>query len=718
MLPVPVFSSWRLLWDQDRIMKNLANSADSLAKRRNQIRAGSDEVRGLSTMAPRLREFLYLRQQRAQQLKQQDPDLLYHSYVLGIAEFGPIIEAARWARWLSLEQALADAMQYGDLLFGALILRTQIEDLGALLRLEQIERYLVANSSAIHSGSGVVANLAAVEEGVDFVWERFLPRFVMLSPEQMGERKPDDLIIQWPDELARSFSALNDYVHPNYGSHMAAIFPEKSAAGSILLTAFNAIYNAFFRLEFVKRCPAMGLPASSSFPVSYVKVLRRFVERSLPRLDHQLQKKRGYPEQWTPEPLSIFNNRIERETGRHRIKADDFLDLSDDPASQNKLEDMVSDLRPLCSAIDPKHEWSKEEILQFAGTRIVPTVALNPATWVLLGNLRGLARELEFDAKRLPTDVLFPQQPPFDQWIGFAGRAIQLSILTTEHKIDLMRFAAMRMINQENALGAILCARSMLEHYSVAKKLSDRFSSGVKSLEETARSGRDVVPQFELLEQAVGRFLIGTKATSELDTKWKERWNRLGIEGHLNIAQAVESTFAGDWRDLLYNYFSLCAHGNQLTGGDLLRPGSEFIVAVHLAKAVMVLAASEALEWTLDYFSPVVPAKLRMERPGGAAKAESLDELSRALRKGTTFGQPLKPGRDVFGQGTEADPYRFRKDLQYHETFYQFCHERGIDISRWKRQAWLSDGRFGDCLTSPDGQQLYFRGADKPWTMT
>ncbi len=73
---------------------------------------------------------------------------------------------------------------------------------------------------------------------------------------------------------------------------------------------------------------------------------------------------------------------------------------------------------------------------------------------------------------------------------------------------------------------------------------------------------------------------------------------------------------------------------------------------------------------------------LRLARPQGPADALSLDELRRALRKGTTFGQPLKPGRDVFGNGTESDPYRFREDLDYYETFYQFCCDHGIDRDR------------------------------------
>ncbi|MDP2607231.1 MAG: hypothetical protein Q8S00_32240 [Deltaproteobacteria bacterium] len=603
-------------------------------------------------------------------------------------------------------------MQHGDLLFGALVLRTQIEDLGTLLRLEQIQGQLRAERLANSEASEVGVSLPSIEEMLDFLWERFLPRFESPGVEEMGAKKPNAPVIELPNELYESVRALNDYVHPNYGSHMAAIFPETSASGSILLTAFNTAYDAFFKLDFVQQCPVRAVHGAPSHPVSYVKALRRFIERSLPRLTRVLQKTRGYPEEWAPQPFRIFTDRLKRETDRDGITADSLLQLDNGPERQNRLQEKMSTLRSLCSAVVPDREWSTEEILRFAEKQTVPTVALNTVMWVMLAHMRDLGHRLEVEAKQLPVEVLFPRQPPFDRWIGFTRDAIQLAVLATHRKIELMRFAAVRMINQRNPLGAILCARSLLEHYAVAKSLAERFNSDVKSIEQEARSGRDVVARFDRLEQDIGRFLIGTMATSELETKWKERWNRLGITKKLNIAAEVEHAFPqGDSRGFLYAYFSRCVHGDLLTGADLLRPGSELTVDVNLAKVVMVLADSETMGWMLDYWSPVTSALLRLTRPAGPSDAENFDELRRALHKGSTFGQPLKPGRDVFGTGTEADPYRFREDLQYHETYYQFCHEHSIDLAHSKRNHWFADGKPGDCLTTSDGKRFFFRSS-------
>jgi hypothetical protein len=712
MFPVPVFSCWRPIWNQDDTTKTLADVADSLARRRNQIVAGSGEVRGFRSLAPRLREFRLLRKEQAEKLRQKDPALLHHSYVSGIADFHPFIEAARWSRWLLLEQALADAMQYGDLLFGALVLRTQIEDIGALLRLQEIERQLQAKSPLV---SDVVDEVAAIEEIVDFLWERFLPRFERATSEEMGAGKPNGPSIHRPDTLKESFWALNDYVHPNYGSHIATIFPETSVSGRVLLTAFNTVYDVFLKLDFVQQCPVRQFHMTPKPPVSYVRVLRRFVERTLPRLDQIVRKERGYRENWASQPLSIFKDSLRRETDPNGFTADGFLQLANDPECQGSLEEKASTLRSLCSAIEPNNEWSKEEVLHFVEKHTAPTVAPNTATWIMFANLRELGIRLETDANQLPTDVLFPRQPPFDQWISFTRDAIQLAILATHHKMELMRFAAVRMVNQTNPIGAILCARALLEHYAVANELAKRFKSGLESIEQTARSSRDVVPQFDVLERDIGRFLIGTKATSELERRWKDRWNRLGIAKNINVARDVEHALPNsDWRGFLYAYFSRCAHGDLLTGADLLRPGSELSVAVNLAKVVMVLADSESIEWTLDYWSPVTAAMLRLTRPGCVSDAARVDELRQALRKGTTFGQHLKPGRDVLGQGTEADPYRFREEFQYHQTFYQFCSEGGIDLNLWKRISWFFDGKPGDCLAGPDGQRIYFQAAGEP----
>src|SRR3569833_2510587 len=53
--------------------------------------------------------------------------------------------------------------------------------------------------------------------------------------------------------LVRVRGALNGYVHPNYGSHIAALFPERTSAAPLLLDAVVAVYDAFSALSWAEQ---------------------------------------------------------------------------------------------------------------------------------------------------------------------------------------------------------------------------------------------------------------------------------------------------------------------------------------------------------------------------------------------------------------------------------------------------------------------------------
>lgn len=69
-------------------------------------------------------------------------------------------------------------------------------------------------------------------------------------------------------------------------------------------------------------------------------------------------------------------------------------------------------------------------------------------------------------------------------------------------------------------------------------------------------------------------------------------------------------------------------------------------------------------------------------------------------------GQKLKPGRDIFGSGTESDPYRFRDGLLYHDARYHYLKQEGIQV-RQRRLVRLPNG-FGDRVETEDGCVVYF----------
>src|SRR5262249_49970951 len=155
----------------------------------------------------------------------------------------PLVHAVVWPRWLYLERALESASQAGDLLFGALVLRTMAEEVGALRRLDRFERALMDRPGPVTAMA-----LHSIRAHGDLLSARFLP----LDPEQPTLTNAVDvepLSAQEERELDAASKRLNDYVHPNYGSHLLALFPERSSAGRVLIDATISVLEHFFSLS-------------------------------------------------------------------------------------------------------------------------------------------------------------------------------------------------------------------------------------------------------------------------------------------------------------------------------------------------------------------------------------------------------------------------------------------------------------------------------------
>jgi hypothetical protein len=75
-------------------------------------------------------------------------------------------------------------------------------------------------------------------------------------------------------------------------------------------------------------------------------------------------------------------------------------------------------------------------------------------------------------------------------------------------------------------------------------------------------------------------------------------------------------------------------------------------------------------------------------------------------------GQKLKPGRDIFGSGTRDDPYRFRDGLLYHDAFYHYLAQEGVQVRA--RMVDRVSGGFGDRVDAEDGRVLYFLDETTP----
>jgi hypothetical protein len=140
-----------------------------------------------------------------------------------------LLRLERWNRWLHLDHALKVASASGDLLSVALILRSLGEEVIRLLVLDhQVQSpYLVFSVSDDATSSWMAGALIAGEPLIRPIGAAIKkggsPYFDLASGVKAKSSVRDLL------------GKLNDYAHPNFGSHVLALFPEERAASASLL---------------------------------------------------------------------------------------------------------------------------------------------------------------------------------------------------------------------------------------------------------------------------------------------------------------------------------------------------------------------------------------------------------------------------------------------------------------------------------------------------
>jgi hypothetical protein len=214
-----VFPTWRELWFHLEGIPDLLTQVDKILTRRSddsqQMPEAAEDVLHPAVQALRL------------WANGQPPaDVGKHPKILRLihAAVAPALAKAAWTRWLLLERALQDASATGDLLFAATVLRTMCEDVLRLHALDLGSDELVRLAASPHP-----ADQARFQTFLAVGWTSLaeLPREMVLEGE--GWPRLDSIADSLPHVKA-SEDALNAYVHPNYGSHIAALYPEGAEA--------------------------------------------------------------------------------------------------------------------------------------------------------------------------------------------------------------------------------------------------------------------------------------------------------------------------------------------------------------------------------------------------------------------------------------------------------------------------------------------------------
>lgn len=540
-----------------------------------------------------------------------------------------------------------DASQTGDLLFAALILRTMCEE---------VQRLHALNFSADQ-----LANLAKSAEDED---QKHLSTFIAVAWTSL-DQLPSEMMIEgtgWPKltSISRSMpdietarAALNSYVHPNYGSHIAALFPESASAATILLKAVVEVYRAFFAL-----------------PWSELPIKRKSCSPSVGSLKSLQNSSRKLASKTLPD----VRRHIKDETVLEAFKVENllnWLNREDDRASillnSEELNQFLSDLprRP-----DGRDANEASHYLMWAGARASDVLQF------------AVARQTE---RRLQSDFPIGAPTPDQQenWLNFNAISLQLAVSIDQIKAEAFRVQLVRQIEQENPIGVWLCVRSLIEHRALIVWVSNQVGLGIDAIVPNLKASTDLPDMSSNIIQPITNFLAAQAAKSKEDKRaWVMEEKGVVRTAWLNLKVVVEGGFSKDDRlHTIYALASAVLHGRLDRGISLSRDlQTRKRAATEIGLLVLDRLCDNSEE--MDHISVAFTHAVRLSHAaevGGTAIASS-DAMARKI-----FGHApeyLEFGTDYTGKGTVDEPFCIAKHLQFHSTSYALLRQMGGDPSR------------------------------------
>jgi hypothetical protein len=576
----------------------------------------------------------------------------------------PLLKACVWPRWLLLESALDHAAIAGDLSLSAIVLRTQIEELDVLR---------VAATLLSHQRDDTWDD-DEMAFAIHVLLDRVFPRLLTKTAEDLRLRASDSRLTKnRPLPLQQAYEQLSEYVHPNYGSHILSIRPHNVDVAEVISEAFVTVYEAFLSLPWAneKGSYQEAKELQSPDPQSCIDPFLVLADKTVPAL--KASSSIAEAESWS-NAIEVFKQCAQSEENW------DFLD--------DQLPTDVEAIAALASHGIPFDDGPKA---------FKTTARQNHYAFLVT-----LERQLAADASQLPINT----------GLDAAGDRLQLlvsalsfSISLAEYKLVSLARHATQMINSENVLGAALSVRCMLEHHAIAIALGNKAHDLWARAEQQAPDDRKVAEALREAENQVARVLAGSSRSSGVPSAWRELW-RETVRGHYNVLDPIEKMNAVEPGFLqIYDFLSHLTHGTVGTGGDLLGPGGAAWKTGHRTLAAQVTLFLS----NLCGFERMMDRQARSVVTADRLHAVQISSTKPGERIKTMRLQPkqmLKLGRDVFGSGTEEDPFRFRDGLLYHYAYQRYLEQESISVAK-REVALLGDG-IGDRVEAKDGRIMFF----------
>lgn len=666
----PLFKSWRAAWENNPNIKSRLSRIDQLRIIRSAGNYCAPQIPSIDRNVMR-RTFSILH------------DLVSDSQGAGaildteqsqeiLRSVAPIMPSIRWGRWLFLEKALDQAALCGDFLFSAVVLRSLAEE---CIRLRWLDRTGLVEG--VSDADRIRSWAAALAIGIEPVVR-----------DHSGQKTATSIFFQrrsncpLDDSLIGCMQALNDYVHPNYGSHIIALYPESSEGCLVILESVEIVLEAFLSFEWA-RAPAqhIGTQVAPPYYSQFKKLYWRFETKVLPRVLEHARVKCSDPT-FNADCLASWA-KLERPEVRACLDDDEF-----------------------CATLDPLSVAFSESREVLLGAKLANSMLVDdrPQSWkgpqpiVLFAQLRRQEERLRKS---------YPAQPSFEvdksAWADFVTEAIGLMALSYAFKIECFRSQLLRQIVDGNPLGIAICMRSMLDHYAVSRWIQDRLRRHWDDLRKKASSSGEMSDKIAMdLLVDLNKLLAGTRATRE----GKRTWSSESVS--VNPTTAMEHSFSGEesiWTVLRseYDFSSASIHGRLMRSLELCYQNEHYSDNI-IMRGVRLLDFFCDHDVEMDTSSRNMQLLVPLQHLARTMSDNSLlarNELARVLGNVTK----LKRGRDYNGSGLSSDdPIVFDGNLQYHRAFIQYCDSENLDRSQ-RRLVAIGDALFD---TVPNGSGAFW----------
>jgi hypothetical protein len=494
---------------------------------------------------------------------------------------GPILRAVAWPRWLYLERALLDAFATGDLLFAAVVLRTMCEE---LQRLHAVD--VDADQLAILAASSVTEDQERLKLYLLVAWASLdsLPRDMVLDGKGWPSLK---LMATAMPRLERVRGALNGYVHPNYGNHIAALFPERTSAAPLLLEAVVAVYDAFSALSWAEQSVEGPTRLTDIEPLqSWPLLVQRLQSHTLPEIQRTAE-----------DPALADSMNVPALIGWLTAEPDDCVEV---------LRDLAATPIVNAKALLPptKNDAGDNEVAKYVtweGARATDVIDLVCAR-----------RAEQLLADEFPRGA--PEPSDQTRWLQFNAKSLELAMLLDQVKAGAFKTQLVRQVAQGNSLGAWLCVRSLIEHRAFAVWLPQELGSSVDALTVELRAHNPLPERAAEVEKSLAKFLAAQANRSKEEQRSWVVSERGGVRTvHPNLSTIVQRAFPeSDRFRVLYALASAVMHGRSVRGVELALASAKMTLQ---ARRVGLLVLERICGWDDDlrHFSVAAVQSVRLK---------------------------------------------------------------------------------------------------------